>query len=163
MLKALMPDDKANPATQPDSYAWRDQHIGRLLLELLKDFQVRSVEQLRELGYEDITLTYINVIATINVNGTRLTDIAKSLDVSKQAAGQMVKELITKGYLARQPDPSDGRATLISFTDKGRRLLSEGHECIGKIESLYEDLLGEERFASLRDVLVELLRSKKLL
>ena len=142
---------------EADTYTWRDRHFGRLLLELSKDFQSRSIEQLRELGYDDITFAYISVIAATSVDGTRLTDIAKSLDISKQAAGQMVKELIGKGYLTRQADPSDGRATLVTFTEKGRKLLIDGKEGIDGIEALYAQLISEERFTALRDVLALLL------
>lgn len=142
---------------EPDTYTWRDRHLGRLLLELSKDFQSRSIARLRELGYDDITFAYISVIAATSVDGTRLTDIAKSLDISKQAAGQMVKELIGKGYLTRQADSSDGRATLVTFTEKGRKLLIDGKEGIDGIETLYAQLISEERFTALRDVLALLL------
>lgn len=141
---------------QPDTYTWREQHVGRLLLELLKDFQFRSVTKLRDLGYDEVTLADINIIAAIDIEGTRLTDIAQSLDISKQAAGQMVKTLVTRGYLSREADPSDGRATRITFTEKGKRLLNDARTGIEEIEDLYASLL-EERFGGLKDDLATLL------
>ena len=147
---------------QPETYTWRDQHVGRLLLELSKDFQFRSIEQLRELGYDDITFAYISVIAATHVDGTRLTDIAKSLDISKQAAGQVVKELTSKGYLTRQTDPfGDGRATLITFTKKGKELLRDAKEGIDTVETLYTELMGEERFVLLKSALGGLLEQTR--
>lgn len=147
--------------SQAESYGWREQHIGRLLLELLKDFQFRSMEQLRSSGYEDITLAYINFIAAVSVEGTRLTDVAGSLGVSKQAAGQMAKELISKSYLSRQADPEDGRATLLTFTSKGEKFLDDAREGIEAIETLYERHLGKASFTSLREGLLRLLEETR--
>lgn len=145
------------PESETGTYGWRERHVGRLLLELLRDFQFRSIEQLRVEGYADITLAYVNFIASVQVSGTRLTDIAQTLDVSKQAAGQMAKELVNKGYLSRQPDPEDGRATLLTFTANGERLLSDAKKGVEDVEMLYERLVGEESFESLKGLLLELL------
>lgn len=138
-------------------YLWRERHIGRLLLELSKDFQLRALSHLDESGYEDITLAYLDVVTAISVEGTRLTDIAATRGISKQAAGQMVKELVAKGYLMRRADPGDGRATLIMFTDKGKALLSAGKQSIDAIEAFYARLVREAQFDALREGLAELL------
>ena len=156
MIATRMPPPKPQPK---DTYTWREQHVGRLLLELTKDFQFRSLTQLRDLGYEEVTLADINVIAAIDIGGTRLTDIARSLDISKQAAGQMVKALVARGYVSREADPDDGRATLITFTKRGKRLLDDARTGIEEIEALYAALLGE-RFEGLKDDLAELLKKE---
>ena len=146
----------SDSASETHTYTWRGQHVGRLLLEVTKDFQRRSLEQLRGLGYKDVGLADINIIAAIQVEGTRLTDIAQSLDISKQAAGQMVKGLVHSGYLVRQEDPSDGRATLVTFTAKGKTLLDDAKAGIDEIEALYAAHLGE-RFAAFKEDLSRLL------
>ena len=143
--------------SEETDYTWRDEHVGRLLFEAQHDFQRRSLERLRALGYEDVTLAYINIIASTSTGGTRLTDIAEKLSISKQAAGQMVKELVDKGYLARQRDPDDGRAALVMFTEKGEKLLEEAVGGIQDIETLYKEVLGAETFTALKEALVALL------
>ncbi|MCA9591617.1 MAG: winged helix DNA-binding protein, partial [Myxococcales bacterium] len=53
-------------------------------------------------------------------HGTRLTTLADKLGVSKQAVAQLVDDLEAMGVMARVPDPDDGRAKRVVFTDKGR-------------------------------------------
>ena len=156
MIARPMPLPKTHPK---DTYTWREEHVGRLLLELTKDFQFRSLTQLRDLGYEEVTLADINIIAAIDIGGTRLTDIAKSLDISKQAAGQMVKALVARGYVSREADPNDGRATLVTFTERGEQLLGDARAGIEEIEALYAALLGE-RFEGLKADLTTLLKDR---
>lgn len=148
---------KEQPVEQERDYTWRHQHIGRLLFEVQKDFQHRSIRQLRDLGYEDITPAYINVIASVSTQGTRLTDIARDLDITKQAVGKMVRELTEKGYLSRREDPVDGRATLVTFTERGERFLNNAKAGIDDIERLYADLLGAETLSELKGTLEGLL------
>ncbi len=143
--------------SQEDAFAWRHYHIGRLLFEVQRDFQFRSLAQLKRLGYTDISRASISVIASTSLGGTRLTDIAKNLDISKQAASQMVKDLVDKGYLSRTPDPSDGRASLVAFTDKGQQFLTHAKLGVDEIEARYAAWLGEQTFESLREVLLDLL------
>ena len=158
-VKVAMSEDSASDSALDltSRYLWRERHIGRLLLELSKDFQLRALNYLDELGYEDITLAYLDIVTAISVEGTRLTDIAATRGISKQAAGQMVKELVAKGYLTRQADPLDGRATLIMFTSKGKSLLSAGKQSIDAIEAFYARLVREAQFDALREGLAELL------
>ncbi|MEM7735815.1 MAG: MarR family transcriptional regulator [Deinococcota bacterium] len=152
------PPAEANTSqVDKDAFAWRHHHIGRLLFEVQRDFQFRSLAQLKSLGYTDISRASISVIASTSLGGTRLTDIAKNLDISKQAASQMVKDLVDKGYLSRTPDPSDGRASLVTFTDKGQQFLTHAKLGVDEIEARYATWLGESTFASLREVLLDLL------
>ena len=133
-----------NSSKETSDFNWRNEHIGRLLFEVLNDFQFRSLEKIKALGYDDISFSSISIMASTHINGTRLTDIAKNLDISKQAAGQMVKDLVKKGYLSRQPDPEDGRATLVTFTKKGKSILQEVGEDVKTIEAHYSKLLGKK-------------------
>ena len=63
----------------------------------------------------------------------------------------MVRDLEALGLLAQAPDPSDGRATLVRFTDAGLRYMRRLHRQIDAIERDYEALVGPERFAAMRE------------
>ena len=92
----------------------------------------------------------------VDLDGTRITEIANRLGVSKQAVGQLVDELEAMGLLERIPDPSDGRAKLVCFTEAGRRSLLLG---LGHLQSIEADLkraLGARRFDALREALTAL-------
>lgn len=46
--------------------------------------------------------------------------LIKDLRVTKQAAGQLVDTLVTRGYLQRRVDERDRRKLTVTLTDRGR-------------------------------------------
>jgi len=97
----------------------------------------------------------------IALEGTRATELARAIGVSKQAIGQLVAELEDMGFVERVPDPSDGRAKLVRFTRRGRPWLLDGLKLLGEIEAELEEQIGARRMrdlhralATLHDVLV---------
>jgi len=64
------------------------------------------------------------VFESLDLEGTRLTTLAERAQMSHQAMGEMVGELVRHGYLERIPDPVDRRARLIRPTALGRTELS---------------------------------------
>lgn len=49
-----------------------------------------------------------------------LGQLIRQLRISKQAAGQLVDTLVTRGYLERSVDPHDRRRLNVTLTDRGR-------------------------------------------
>ena len=97
------------------------------------------------------------LVGKILLEGTRLTDLAQRVGVSKQAAGQLVDELVELGVLERHPDPADGRAKLISFTREHGRDLFSGLALLGEVEEELAEALGAQRWGELRRGLEALL------
>ncbi|MBP3042958.1 MarR family transcriptional regulator [Arthrobacter jiangjiafuii] len=56
------------------------------------------------------------------VAGVRLKDLAERLRIAPRSATEVVDQLQDKGLLARTPDPSDRRATLLLLTADGAKL-----------------------------------------
>jgi len=59
------------------------------------------------------------VFAHIDLDGTRLTDLANRANMTPQAMGELVDDLERLGYVRRVPDPGDRRAKLIVPTEVG--------------------------------------------
>src|SRR4051794_41809935 len=55
----------------------------------------------------------------IGPDGTRLTELAASAQVTKQTAGALVDQLERGGYVRRTPDPTDARARLVRIAERG--------------------------------------------
>jgi DNA-binding MarR family transcriptional regulator len=51
-------------------------------------------------------------------------DLARQEQISPQSMGATLGELETRGFVKRQPDPSDGRRILLSISAAGRRELN---------------------------------------
>ncbi|HEX5459969.1 MAG TPA: MarR family transcriptional regulator [Steroidobacteraceae bacterium] len=78
---------------------------------------------LEEGGYGDIPKNGLYVIGGLAL-GTAgdipLAVLIRDLRISKQAAGQLVDALVSRGYLARTVDEQDRRRLVVTLTDRGR-------------------------------------------
>ena len=57
-----------------------------------------------------------------------MSEVSERFDISAAAASQLVEKLVQAGYLDRAEDPSDRRARLLTLSDKGKELISQGTE-----------------------------------
>lgn len=77
---------------------------------------------LEEAGYDDIPKNGLYVIGglALGAGDVPLAALIRDLRLSKQAAGQLVETLVTRGYLARAVDGQDRRRLVVTLTDRGR-------------------------------------------
>ena len=75
------------------------------------------------------------------------------MGISKQAVGRLVDDLEQMGLVARVPDPNDGRAQRVIWTEKGRAGLLHGLDVLRQMEAELAVELGEARLDSLRQTL----------
>ncbi len=100
-------------------------------------------------------LTHGSVLGRLDRCGTSsIGDLALAERVRPQSMTQTVADLEALGLVARRPDPSDGRRTLIELTELGRERLAEDR---AKREgwlarAIAEDLSAAERRALARAV-----------
>lgn len=134
----------------------RQDHVGRLLLEAHRAFSVRAFEKLRARGHPGLGSAHTALLANMDLEGTRITTLAERAGMTKQGMGQLVADLVGQGYLDRRPDPSDRRATIVTFTDEGWRFLRDAFEVKREMEAEYASLLGPDRFDELRASLATL-------
>ena len=110
--------------------------------------------RLEEQGHPQIRNAHGCVFRYIDVDGSRLTDLAAQSGVTKQAVGEFVDELQQLGYVERAPDPIDGRAKIIRLTKRGRDARRAALRIFDDIEREWADRFGEDRIAELREILM---------
>ncbi|MEO8374902.1 MAG: MarR family transcriptional regulator [Sphingomonas bacterium] len=73
-------------------------------------------------GYDDIPASGLYIIGGLALGGggVPIRRLVKELSISKQAAGQLVDTLVTRGYLQRTPDEADRRQLIVTLTQRGR-------------------------------------------
>jgi DNA-binding MarR family transcriptional regulator len=91
--------------------------------------QVRGalIEALRSALHDEgsvLRAAHTQVFESLDPDGTRLTTLAERAQMSHQAMGEMVDELVRHGFLERTPDPADRRARLIRPSAQGRVVLA---------------------------------------
>lgn len=76
-------------------------------------------------GRLGITLTQALIIGQLDLESSHVlnqTELASRVGLRKTAIGAALDALIVRGYVDRISDPGDGRAKLLSLTEKGSEL-----------------------------------------
>src|SRR5881409_528296 len=81
--------------------------------------RIVAAEVRREAG-EETTMPQYRVLAHLVAGPLTLSAIAKKRRVSLQSMSELVQVLVERGWVARAPDPSDRRQSLLQLTDHGR-------------------------------------------
>ncbi|OJF13606.1 MarR family winged helix-turn-helix transcriptional regulator [Couchioplanes caeruleus] len=110
----------------------------------------------RARGFTDLRPAHGFAFARLAGPGATVVQLAEHLDVTKQAASQMVEELAKKGYVERRPHPDDARARLVVLTEKGRACTRAADEAAAEILRPWAAALGPARLAALRQDLSRL-------
>jgi len=102
-------------------------------------------------GGTDLRPAHGNVLEMLAIeDGLRLTDIAGRAGMATQSMGELVDDLVRKGYIERREDQGDRRAKRIHLTAKGRAHAAASWVAVDKAERELRRLLGDERYKQLR-------------
>ena len=105
-------------------------------------------------GYDDLRPAHLTVFQHIEVEtGSRLTDLAEMALMTKQSMGYLVDFLEEHGYVARVPDPADGRARLVRLTDRGMEVMRRARQIVQGIEAEWARMVGKRRMDQLLQIL----------
>ena len=127
---------------------------------LLDDLACGSFAQfhrrLKEAGHTNIRQGHGCVFRFIHDGGSRLTELAESSGLSKQAVGEVVDDLEKLGYVERAQDPQDGRAKVIRLTELGADAHRTALGIFADIEREFAERYGAERVATMRKLLEDI-------
>jgi DNA-binding MarR family transcriptional regulator len=124
-----------------------------LASRLLFSLQDELFARLGEAGYDELHPRHGAVLAYLDEDGIRATDLARLSGRHKQVIGRIVDELEELGYVERRPDPLDRRAKLILPTERGLDQVRLGDEIIAEIEARHAQQIGGRTYADFRDIL----------
>ncbi|UQU66980.1 MarR family winged helix-turn-helix transcriptional regulator [Couchioplanes caeruleus] len=107
-------------------------------------------EGVRARGFADVRPAHGFAFVRLSHGGATVMQLAEYLDVTKQAASQMVEDLVTKGYVERRPHPDDARARLVVLTEKGWACTRAATDAADEVLRPWAERIGPERLAALR-------------
>ena len=149
-----------NPAKKPTIHTaytadpgWRLTHLGRRLGHALRRFDERVLQlmasdvqvplALSNLAARDqVGAAHIHITRHLSVSGSRLTDLAISAGMTKQAMGDLVNQCEAWGLVTREADPFDRRARRVVFTASGLLWLEAFEHAVARAESEFRDAVG---------------------
>ncbi|MER8012756.1 MarR family winged helix-turn-helix transcriptional regulator [Streptomyces griseoluteus] len=116
-------NDGTGEGTAPVAPRCADQEflaLERELTVLLRRARANQGEMAREVHPDLEPAAYGLLIRLDEQGGQRATELAGYIGVGKATMSRQLRALEDLGLIAREPDPADGRAWLVTLTEEGR-------------------------------------------
>jgi len=135
--------------------SWRVTHLGRLMGHALRRFDERvlwlmSRDVLVPLALSNLAArdqvgaAHIHITRHLAIKGSRLTDLASSAGMSKQAMGDLVTQCEAWGLVTRELDAYDKRAKRVLFTENGLLWLGAFERAVTQAETEFKTAVGQD-------------------
>jgi DNA-binding MarR family transcriptional regulator len=111
------------------------------------------VARLSEAGFDDIPRNASYVLGGMAHRGASVADLIRELDVSKQAASQLIDTLVVRGYLVREISSTDRRRLTIGLTDRGIAAAAAVRAGVADVDGQLAEMCGPRQLAGLRTCL----------
>ncbi|MFK4087586.1 MarR family winged helix-turn-helix transcriptional regulator [Kribbella sp. NPDC020789] len=115
--------------------------------------QVDMVREMHRSGYPKLKQAHNAVFATLQWEGSRSADMAARAGMTRQSMGELVREMVALGILEMRPDPQDGRAKLVTYTERGLQAAQDGFRRLWELEEQFAGEFGAEEYEVARSVL----------
>ena len=129
-----------SPKTRNTRDAWRLGNAGRILGNAVTRFEARVLDLMTHAGHADTRLSHVNLTRHLDLEGTRITELARRAHMTNAAMTELIDQCEALGLVVREADASDKRARTVQFTAAGREWLSAFGKAVKKAE---RELLAE--------------------
>ncbi len=135
--------------------SWRLTHLGRLLGHAMRRFDARVLHLMAHnvevplalanlAARGQITAAHVHITRHLALEGSRLTELAASAGISKQAMGDLVDQCEAWGLVTREPDARDARARRVKFTATGLAWLQAFRDAVTQAEAEFRLEVGAD-------------------
>ncbi len=137
---------------------WYESWPTPALLRRARDVYRSAIRKaLVEAGCDDMPPNGAYVVGGVAHTGAPLGELIKQMGVSKQAGGQLVDTLVTRGYLNRSIDPDDRRRLTITLTERGHSAAAVVRATVDQVDAQLVRRVGAESFANTLATLASLI------
>ncbi|MET0286140.1 MAG: MarR family transcriptional regulator [Polyangiales bacterium] len=132
----------------------------QLLFKCARLANERALARGNELsGHARVKGAHVALLPHLTYEGVRVVELARQLEISKQAVSQTLAEMVELGVVELSPDPTDGRAKLARLTAAGAASIAQGLAVLESLERELAEEIGDPRMRSLHDALGALERA----
>lgn len=143
MPRALPAQSTSADGSPADWARYRD-NLARHLIGIARDLQIRLMNHLvADRGHRDLRPSFGLPISLVSQAPRPLSELARDLSISPQAASQIVTLAERAGYLERQGSPSDRRARVAVLTESGAGLVRDAVAYLREIEGEHARRAGQ--------------------
>ena len=143
------------PISAPRPSRIRTTHVGHWLRLALERFDERVRVLMAQhpsaplalanlAGRNQMGAAHIHITRHLAREGARLTELARSAGMTKQAMGTLVDQCAAWGMVTREDDPLDARARRVCFTEAGLSWLQAYEESVVQAELEMRQAVGDQ-------------------
>jgi DNA-binding MarR family transcriptional regulator len=156
-----VPSDPPDLSRSPDDPSTDNPVIIPALLRAARGSYGQAVAaSLHEAGFDDVPRNGPFVLGGMANRGWSASDMVAALEVTKQAASQLIDTLVVRGYLTREVNPDDRRRLTIDLTDRGRAAAAAVRAAVESVDFELAGMISPEEMAGLRAGLAALAEIK---
>lgn len=130
------------------------QNLKSLLLKRYEWYERELLTSLEKQGDVNLTSAQSRALAVLNGQSSSISALARSLNISRQAAHKTVARLIDLNWVQLE-DSEKGNEKIINFTEHGQKMRAKTKEHMIQVENDIAQAIGAERY----QMLVEILKS----
>ncbi len=134
---------KTSAVRKPSADGWRLHNAGRILGNALVRFETRVLALMAQAGYTETRLSHVNLTRHLDLEGTRITELARRARMTNAAMTELIDQCEQLGLVQREADPADARARVVRFTEAGRLWLAAFGQALRKAERELVREIGE--------------------
>jgi DNA-binding MarR family transcriptional regulator len=112
--------------------------------------------RLAQAGFDDVPANGPFILGGMANQGETAANLLRGLNVSKQAASQLVDTLVVRGYLDRAVDSEDRRRNALALTERGTAAAHVARDAIVEVDEALAAHLSSAEIATLRKGLFSL-------
>lgn len=127
--------------------------LGQLLLRAFSWFDASLLRTLAARGWPQLTQAQSLVMAHVPPEGTRSSELARRIGVTRQAVHQTIRELAAVGLVRLEVDATNRSAKLVGLTGKGRANVAAALSAFEDLEVALAARLGAAHARALRRAL----------
>jgi DNA-binding MarR family transcriptional regulator len=139
----------------PADRQWRRANISRLLFSAAWRFDSRILDYVNRHGFPALRMAHLHVPRNLDLEGTRVTELAARAEMSKQAMSEIVDECVAMGLIRRLPDPTDRRAKIVGFTPRGLELIAAVRAALTAAQREMRTIIGSDTLDAVATALAD--------
>lgn len=107
-------------------------------------------------GYAEVRPAYGSILVPLfEEDRLRIGELARRARLAKQTMTTMVRLLERDGLVRREPDPADGRASLVRLTPRAQRFRPVAERVLRELDELVDSRLSQQQRTALDAALKE--------
>ena len=111
------------------------ENLGYLLAKASQRWNELLQEGFAEEGFREVKASYGSVLVPLfEEDGLRMGELAARARLSKQTMTTLVRLMERNGLVRRERDPADGRAYLVSLTDRSRAFRAVAERVLARLD-----------------------------